>query len=64
VYKTLITSNDVKECSDAMLFKFEAPAAANSKSQQRYNMSMVYYNRFTKGEKTMGTNTYPKGIKK
>lgn len=65
VYKTLITSNDVKECSDAMLFKFEAPAAASSKSQQRYNMSMTYYNKFVKGEvPQMATNTYQKGIKK
>lgn len=65
VYKTLITSNDVKECSDAMLFKFEAPAAASSKSTQRYNMSMTYYNKFAKGEMPqMATNTYQKGIKK
>lgn len=64
VYKTLTTSLDVKTCSDAMLFKFEAPNEANSKSQQRYNMSMTYYNKFTKGENIqMSTNTYTKGIK-
>ena len=65
VYKTLTTSTDVKVCSDAMLFKFEAPAAASFKSQQRYNMSLTYYNRFMKGEQIqMSTNTYQKGIKK
>lgn len=65
VYKTLITQDNVKACSDAMLFNFEAPAAASSKSQQRYNMSMVYYNKFAKGEEMqMSTNTYQKGIKK
>lgn len=65
VYKTLTTSDNVKTCSDAMLFNFEAPENANAKSQQRYNMSMTYYNKFTKGETTqMSTNTYQKGIKK
>ena len=65
VYKTLTTSTNVKTCSDAMLFKYEAPAAASSKSQQRYNMSMTYYNRFMKGEQIlMSANTYQKGIKK
>lgn len=65
VYKTLITSDNVKECSDTMLFKFEAPAAASSKSTQRYNMSMTYYNKFVKGETPqMATNTYQKGLKK
>lgn len=64
VYKTLTTSSDVRTCSNAMLFKFEAPNEANSKSQQRYNMSMIYYNKFMKGENVqMSTNTYTKGIK-
>lgn len=65
VYKTLITSDNVKECSDIILFKFEAPASANSKSTQRYNISMTYYNKFVKGEiSQMATNTYQKGLKK
>ena len=64
VYKILTTSSDVRTCSNAMLFKFEAPNEANSKSQQRYNMSMIYYNKFMKGENVqMSTNTYTKGIK-
>lgn len=64
VYKIVTTSTDVKTCSDVMLLKYEAPANASSKSQQRYNMSMIYYNKFVKGEKIMGTNTYVKGTKK
>lgn len=65
VYKILTTSTDVKTCSDAMLFKFEAPDGASSKSQQRYTMSMIYYNKFVKGEIVqMSTNTYVKGAKK
>ena len=65
VYKILTTSTDVKTCSDTMLFKFEAPDGASSKSQQRYNMSMIYYNKFVKGEIVqMSTNTYVKGAKK
>lgn len=65
VYRTLTTSTNVKTCSDTMLFNFEAPENASAKSQQRYNMSITYYNKFTKGETTqMSTNTYQKGIKK
>lgn len=60
--KTLKETTSVKEASDAVLYKFEAPANASSKSTQRYNMSMVYYNRFAKGENTM--STYTKGQKK
>lgn len=65
VYKILTTSTDVRTCSDAMLFKFEAPDGASFKSQRRYNMSMIYYNKFVKGEIVqMSTNTYVKGAKK
>lgn len=62
--KILKETTSVKEASDIVLYKFEAPADASSKSTQRYNMSMVYYNKFAKGENTMSTGTYIKGQKK
>lgn len=64
VLKTLKETASVKEASDIVLYKFEAPANASAKSTQRYNMSMVYYNKFAKGDNTMSTNTYVKGQKK
>lgn len=61
--KILKETNSVKEASDVVLYKFEAPANAATKSTQRYNMSMNYYNKFAKGETTTMSN-YTKGIKK
>lgn len=60
---TLKKTTSVKEASDLVLYKFEAPEDAANKSTQRYNMSMTYYNKFAKGENTMSTNTYTKGVK-
>lgn len=60
---TLKETTSVKEASDLVLYKFEAPENAAAKSTQRYNMSMVYFNKFTKGEIIMSTDTFKKGIK-
>ena len=64
VYKKLITTDSVREASNAMLYNYEAPAAASSKEEQRYQTSLKYYNRYAKGEVEVATNEYVKGQKK
>lgn len=64
VYRKLIETNSVREASNAMLYNYEAPAAANSKEEQRYQTSLKYYNKYANGEIKMATNEYIKGQKK
>ena len=46
-WSTLTKSNDVKICSDAVLFKYGNPVAHDLIDQrQRNNFAMMYYNRF------------------
>lgn len=64
VYRKLIETNSVREASNAMLYNYEAPAAASSKEEQRYQASLKYYNKYANGEIKMATNEYIKGQKK
>lgn len=64
VYKKLIETNSVREASNAMLYNYEAPAGASSKEEQRYQVSLKYYNKYEKGEIEVATNEYAKGQKK
>lgn len=64
VYRKLIKTNSVREASNAMLYNYEAPAAASSKEEQRYQVSLKYYNKYANGEIKMATNEYIKGQKK
>ena len=46
-WKILTTSNDVKTCSNEVLFKYERPGEQSLAVQQkRYNFAMKHYNRF------------------
>ena len=63
-YKKLITTDSVREASNAMLYNYEAPAAASSKEEQRYQTSLKYYNKYAKGEIEVANNEYIKGQKK
>ena len=64
VYKKLITTNSVREASNTMLYNYEAPAGASSKEEQRYQVSLKYYNKYAKREIEVATNEYTKGQKK
>lgn len=48
VYKILKESKDLRECSNAVLIKYEAPASKNKQSTQdaRYEKSLKWYNTF------------------
>lgn len=48
VYKILKESKDLRECSNAVLIKYEAPASKNKQSTQdaRYDKSLKWYNNF------------------
>lgn len=54
-------TSSVREASDAVLYRFEAPANASSKSTQRYNISKTFYDKYAKGENSMSNNIYKKG---
>ena len=46
-WSTLTSSNDVRTCSNAVLFKYERPADQGAAAQnKRYNFAMKHYNRF------------------
>lgn len=64
VYKKLIETNSVREASNTMLYNYEAPAGASSKEEQRYQVSLKYYNKYEKGEIEVATNEYIKEQKK
>lgn len=64
VYKKLITTDSVREASNAMLYNYEAPAAASFKEEQRYQISLKYYNKYAKGGVEVAINEYVKGQKK
>lgn len=53
VYKILLKTQSVKEASDAVLFKFEKPANAADKAEERTNLGWNFYNKFSKGEDEM-----------
>ena len=62
VYNILKTATSVQQASDAVLMNFERPLNAASHKSKRAEMSMVYYNKFSKGVgNIMATNTYRKG---
>ena len=62
VYNILKTATSVQQASDAVLMNFERPLNAASYKSKRAEMSIVYYNKFSKGVgNIMATNTYRKG---
>ena len=53
VYKVLTTTHNIREASDIVLYKFEAPAHAENYADARYDYAKQFYDLFHEEEKTM-----------
>lgn len=64
VYKVLIKTESLQEASDTVLYKFENPANASTKSAERLRLSQNTYNKFVKGdEQTVKTYARNENVK-